>query len=100
MSPGPEVESATIDQIRQHRDDILRAASLRQAVNVAMLQVRPVGSGTELAFVADFQSNATLLDQIGLSLDLTDLLRITVRVHSRHALSEREPQLLTRQVSI
>lgn len=96
-SPSPEVlERITRAlagrpsvRVEQHRDDIRalvaehRAAFPRVFGSVARGEDEP---GSDLDLLVDFTDEATLLDEVGLRLALSDLLRVEVDVVAADAL--------------
>ena len=84
----------TLDDLRCKRDQILDVAFRRHATRIAVIPAVDAShpaARTRIELLADFDEHATLLDQVGLSQDLAELLSTPIRVRSRRALQEHEP---------
>jgi predicted nucleotidyltransferase len=75
MSTG-RVEPLDLDSIRRHRSDILRLSERYGASNVRVFGSVARGdarSGSDVDLLVEFEADRSLLDLIGLELDLRDL---------------------------
>jgi predicted nucleotidyltransferase len=80
MSAG-RAEPLDLDSIRRRRDDILRLAERYGARNVRIFGSIARGdarSGSDVDLLVEFEADRSLLDLIGLELDLSDLLGLHV----------------------
>jgi predicted nucleotidyltransferase len=104
MSTG-RVEPLDLDSIRRRRADILRltdrygARNLRVFGSVARGEAR---SGSDVVdFLVEFEADRSLLDLIGLELDLRDLLGRHVDVATAASLKDRiRPRVLAEAVPL
>jgi predicted nucleotidyltransferase len=75
----------TLDTLRSRREEILAAARRRRASNVRVFGSVSRGEaepGSDVDFLVDFDAEASLLDQVGLTQDLEELLGVAVDVVS------------------
>jgi uncharacterized protein len=75
----------TLDALRSRREEILAAARRRRASNVRVFGSVSRGEaepGSDVDILVDFDPDASLLDQIGLTQDLEQLLGAAVDVVS------------------
>jgi len=85
--------AATLRALRGRREQVREIARFRHAANPAVLvsDERPdatAGGDDRVQLVVDFDDEATLLDQVGLRLDLADLLHREIPVRSRRSVAE------------
>jgi len=85
--------AATLRALRGRREHVCQIVARRHAANPAVFVAgESPDAGAEdddrVQLVVDFDDAATVLDQVGLSLDLTGLLDRDVPVRSRRGLSE------------
>lgn len=80
----------TLDTLRRERKaEILRLAELRGGRNVRVfgsVARGDTGENSDVDFLVEFETGRTLLDLIGLKLDLQDLLGTTVDVVTPNSL--------------
>jgi hypothetical protein len=91
MSEDPD--AATLRALRSLREQVGEIARRRHAANPTILLAgassNTAGEGFDsVQLVVDFDDDATLLDQVGLSLDLADLLDREIPVRSRRSVAE------------
>jgi uncharacterized protein len=103
MSAG-RGEPLDLDSIRRRRTDILRltdrygAGNVRVFGSVARGDARP---GSDLDLLVEFAAGRSLLDLIGLELDLRDLLGSPVDVATVASLKDRiRPRVLAEAVQL
>ncbi len=83
------LRGAPSERVRRHRDEIARLVEAHHATRPRIFGSIARGDAAEasdLDLLVDFTPEATLLDEIGLRLALTDLLRIDVDVVAADAL--------------
>ena len=86
----------TIDALRRRRDAILAAARRRHASRVRVfgsLARGEAGPSSDVDLLVDFDLEASLLDQVGLTQDLEALLGMHVDVISTGGLSPRHRRI-------
>ncbi len=84
--------AATLRVLRELREHVREIAAGRHATNPAVLVAGATPDGTlegedRVQLLVDFDDEATVLDQVGLSLDLTELVHRDIPVRSRRSLS-------------
>lgn len=73
----------TIEELRRHRDDILRIAASRGASNIRVFGSVARGEATphsDIDLLVEFEKGRSLVDLTGLQLELEDLLRYEVDI--------------------
>jgi uncharacterized protein len=93
----------TLEELRRRRAEILSVARTRRAHRVAVLGSIARGEaypGSDLDLLVDFESGASLLDQVGLFQDLEELLGVGVDVVTRSALKPRDEQIRAEAVDM
>jgi uncharacterized protein len=78
------------ERVRQHREDIRRVVAEHHASAPRLFGSVARGddrTGSDLDILVDFTDEASLLDEVGLRLALSDLLRLDVDVVATDALS-------------
>jgi uncharacterized protein len=103
MSAG-RGEPLDLDSIRRRRADILRLGERYGASNVRVFGSVARGearSGSDLDLLVEFEADRSLLDLIGLELDLRDLLGSHVDVATVASLKDRHrPRVLAEAVPL
>ncbi len=103
MSTG-RAEPLDLDSIRRRRADILRLTERYGAHNVRVfgsVARGDVGSGSDVDLLVEFEADRSLLDLIGLELDLRDLLGSHVDVATVASLKDRiRPRVLVEAVPL
>jgi uncharacterized protein len=98
------VEPLDLDSIRRHRADILRLTERHGASNVRIFGSVARGdadSGSDVDLLVEFEADRSLLDLIGLELDLRDLLGWYVDVATAASLKDRiRPRVLAEAVPL
>ncbi len=87
----------TLEELRVHRDDIMRIAAGHGASNLRVFgSVARGTAGTEsdIDFLVDFDGGRTLVDYVGLWRDLEALLGKSVDVVSTGGLTEHDGDIL------
>ena len=82
----------TLEAVRSRRGEILAAARRRRATHVRVFGSVARGQATpdsDVDFLVDFDAEASLLDQVGLTQDLEELLGVSVDVISAGGLRPR-----------
>jgi uncharacterized protein len=77
----------TIDELRARRDDIIAAAEHNRAFNVRVFGSLARGDNradSDIDFLVTFQPGSSIFDQVGLWLDLRDLLGCQVDLLTDH----------------
>ena len=100
---APSSHSRRDSILGEHREAILFAAAERKATAVALVGSVARGEDTpdsDVDFLVDFASGATLFDLAGLQLRLADLLGCEVDVISRGGLTERHSGMLQDAISL
>lgn len=91
----------TLESLRARRDEIVTLAQRRGADNVRVFGSVARGEATpesDVDFIVDFETGASLVDQSGLRLDLIELLNVNVDVVSNHPrLTERFRRQIERE---
>lgn len=91
----------TLESLRARRDEILALAQRHGADNVRVFGSVARGEATpesDVDFIVDFETGASLVDQSGLRLDLIELLNVNVDVVSNHPrLTERFRRQIERE---
>jgi len=91
----------TLESLRARRDEIVTLAQRRGADNVRVFGSVARGEATpesDVDFIVDFETGASLVDQSGLWLDLIELLNVNVDVVSNHPrLTERFRRQIERE---
>jgi predicted nucleotidyltransferase len=91
MSAG-RGEPLDLDSIRRRRSDVLRLAARYGASNVRVfgsVARGDAGTGSDVDLLVEFEADRSLLDLIGLELDLRDLLGWHVDVATVASLKDR-----------
>jgi uncharacterized protein len=86
------VTTATLDELRSKRAEILQLARAHKATRVRLFGsvVRgQQGENSDVDFLVDFEPGASTLDQVGLLQGLTELLGVPVDVISTGGLGPR-----------
>ena len=82
-----------LDRLRRLKDDIYRIAKAHNAEKVYVFGScarREDTPGSDVDFLADFNSRASLFDQAGLELELSELLGCSVDVVTFNRLREND----------
>jgi hypothetical protein len=93
----------TLDTVRARREEILSAARRRRASRVRVFGSVARGDSrpdSDVDFLVDFESDASLLDQVGLIHDLEELLGIGVDVISAGGLRPRHEPIRQEAVDL
>jgi predicted nucleotidyltransferase len=93
----------TLEGLRHRRAEILGVARKRMVHRIAVFgsvargEARPY---SDLDLLVDFESGASLLDHVGLSQDLEELLGVGVDVVTRSALKPRDDHIRAEAVDL
>jgi len=77
----------SLSELRERRDDILAIAKRNGAFNVRVfgsVARGESGSGSDIDFLVTFESGSSIFDQVGLWLDLKELLGCEVDLLTDH----------------